>query len=185
MNDIDGIHAVLEVLAPHWNQIEADFDRHNNRFLELASADHDAIGRVLRAHLVIESFLDTFLRIQYDLESLEQLRLSFYQKALLLPAAGSSAAFVRPGILQLNALRNKFGHELNHQIGQHEVSAIYAVLQVARAHVVFESPLDAIEAFAPIACAFLSVPPPHLQALFMEAFSKVKSYVPETVANSF
>lgn len=182
MNDIDGIHAVLEVLSPHWDEIKADFDRHNRRFLKLAGADHDAIGRVLRAHLVVESFLDAFLCTYYDLENFEQMRLSFCQKALLLPARGSSAAFVRPGILQLNCVRNKFGHELNRQIARHEVSAVYEALQVAREGAVFESPLDAIEAFAPVACAFLSVPPPHLQELFMEAFAAVKSHLPEMVA---
>lgn len=141
----------------------------------------DAIGRVLRAHLAIENFLDAFLPDYYDLTDFRRARLTFYQKAMLFPAGQSSAPFVRPGILQLNAVRNKLGHCINHQVAHHEVGAIYDVLQVARAGVQFESPLDAIEAFAPIACAFLSLPPPHLQKLFMDAFASVKSHVPETV----
>lgn len=180
MKDIHGIDQVLGILAPHWKQIEEDFDRHNRRFLELAEVDHDAIGRVLRAHLVIESFMDTFLAQHYGIENIEELRLSFHQKAKLLPAQGSSAAAVRPGILQVNSVRNKFGHRLNHQIERHEISAVLEVLASARPGSVFGSEVEAIEAFAPVACAFLSVPPPHLQQLFLQAFANVRSYEPQS-----
>lgn len=179
MKDIDGIQDVLRVLKPHWNSIEADFNRQNERFLALAAADHDTIGRVLRTHLVIESFLGDFLMAHYGIEDLGELRLTFSQKAKLLPQSKSSAAFVRPGIIQLNAVRNKFGHRLNHRIEDHEISAIYEVLQVARSGVQFASQVEAVEAFSPIACAFLTVPPPDLQQMFVEAFSRVRSYEPE------
>jgi hypothetical protein len=133
---------------------------------------------VLRAHLVIESFLGEFLVAHYGNDEIDELRLTFAQKAKLLPQSKSSAACVRPGIIQLNAVRNKFGHRLNHKIESHEISAIYEVLRVARSGVNFASPVDAIEAFAPVACAFLSVPPAELQQLFMEAFAHVRSYEP-------
>lgn len=179
MKDIEGIEKVLQVLEPHWKEIEADFAKQNARFLELAAADHDQIGRVLRAHLVIESFMTGFLEAHYRFEELGEANLSFYQKARLLPLNGSPASFVRPGIIHLNRVRNKFGHELQHQIEHHEISGIYEALKIARAGTLFESPIDAIEAFGPIACAFLSVPPKHLQKLFMEAFADVSTYTPE------
>ena len=179
MKDIDGIQDVLRVLEPHWDKIEADFNRQNERFLELAAVDHDMIGRVLRAHLIIENFLGEFLMGHYGIEDFSELRLTFSQKANLLPQFKSSAAFVRPGIIQLNAVRNKFGHRLNHTIESHEISAIYEVLQIARSGIQFPSQVEAIEAFVPIACAFLALPPPHLQQLFMEAFANVRSYQPE------
>lgn len=179
MKDIEGIETVLQVLKPHWDEIQSDFDRHNQRFLQLAAADHDIIGRVLRAHLVIESFLDSFLITFYGIEDLPELKLSFVQKAKLLPSRHSSAAFVRPGILQINAVRNKFGHRLNHEVERHEISALLEALNVARPGIEFETPISAIEAFAPVACAFMSVPPAQLQQLFMEAFANVRSYNPE------
>jgi hypothetical protein len=169
---------VLRVLGPHWEQIEEDFDRHNRRFLALAAVDHDAIGRVLRAHLVIESFLDTFLAAHYGIDNIEELRLSFFQKAKLLPSKGFSSAVVRPGILQVNSVRNKLGHQLNHAIEQHEISAVLEILAVARKGVRFADLVAAIEAFAPVACAFLSVPPAHLQQAFVEAFAQVQSHEP-------
>ena len=102
---------------------------------------------------------------------LAEAKLSFFQKAKLLPDGASSAAFVKPGILQLNSIRNKFAHRLEFEIRLDEISAISDVLSIARSGAEFPSPVEAIEAFGPVACAFLSVPPPHLQCLFMEAFS--------------
>jgi hypothetical protein len=96
----------------------------------------------------------------------------------MLPARRESAAFVRPGIIQLNAVRNKYGHRLDHQVEFNEITAIMEVLGVARAGVEFKTPIDAIEAFAPIACAFLSIPPKHLQDAFTEAFSHIRSSTP-------
>lgn len=182
MKDIEGIERALEVLAPEWPEIEKEFSRQNERYLALASTDHDPIGRVLRIHLVIESFIEDFLTGFYGIEGVRSLRLSFHQKASLLPSRHSSAAFVRPGIIQLNALRNKYGHSLGHKAEQHEISAIYEVLQVARRETAFPDCITAIEAFGPVACAFLSVPPPSLSELFVKAFAEIRSFDPENLA---
>ncbi|HEU01769.1 hypothetical protein LCGC14_0497200 [marine sediment metagenome] len=179
MREIEGIEQALDILKSHWQELEEQFDRKNHRFLMLMSADHDAIGRVLRAHLVVESFLSTFLSSSLGVEDLESLRLSVFQKASLLPKKGSSASFVRPGILQLNAVRNKLGHQIEHRVKAHEISAISEVLQVARPKVQFDEPIDAIEAFAPVACAFLSGSTPELEEMFTEAFHHISTHNPE------
>ncbi len=176
MKDIEGIENVLQILKPHWPEIEADFERHNERFLELAATDHDAIGRVLRAHLIVENFINGFLMAHYGIPDIKELKLTFFQKAKLLPSERSSAAYVKPGILQLNAVRNKFGHRLDHQITLEEITAIETVLRTSRPSLHFESAVEAIEAFAPIACAFLSVPPAHLQQAFIDAFAEIRAY---------
>lgn len=173
MRDIEGIDKVLAILEPHWADVQADFDTHNKLFLRLAETNHDLIGRVLKAHLIVENFLNSFLTAHYGVVELADVKLSFYQKAKLLPDFASSAAFVKPGILQLNSVRNKFGHTLEFEIERTHVSAIYEALSVARSGTEFPTAVDAIEAFCPVACAFLSVPPQNLQKLFIEAFSKV------------
>lgn len=61
MRDIEGIEEAMEVLRPHWGDIEANFHRQNKRYLALASTDHEVVGRVLRAHLIIENFLNSYL----------------------------------------------------------------------------------------------------------------------------
>lgn len=177
MKDLDGIEAAMAVLKPHWTAIEDDFDRHNSRYLKLAEADHEAVGRVLRAHLIVENFMNTFMPAFFGLEGLQEARLTFAQKAHLLPKSKSSAAFVRAGVIQLNLVRNRYGHRLNHDTKFSEIGAMMEVLSVARAGVTFKTPIEAIEAFVPVACAFL-LPPKHLQEKFLEAFGHIHSISP-------
>ena len=103
MRDIEGIEEAMEVLRPHWSEIEADFDRQNERYLAMAATDHEVVGRVLRSHLIIENFLNSYLVGRFGFEDFGDLRLTFFQKAKMLPQSRSGAAWVRPGILQLKA----------------------------------------------------------------------------------
>ncbi len=114
MRDIEGIAEAMEVLRPHWDEIEANFNRQNERYLAMAATDHEAVGRVLRAHLIIENFMNSYIADSFGFENLDSLRLSFTQKAKMLPQSRSAAAWVRPGIIQLNTVRNNYGHRLNH-----------------------------------------------------------------------
>ena len=178
MREIEGIEDAMDVLRPHWGAIEEDFNRANKRYLAMAATDHNVVGRVLRAHLIIENFMNSYLVDLFGFEDYDNLRLSFYQKATMLPKSKSSAAWVRPGIIQLNVVRNKYGHRLDHKIEFPDISAISEVLTVSRSGVQFSTPIDAIEAFAPVACAFLSVPSPQLSEAFKEAFSYVHITTP-------
>jgi hypothetical protein len=174
MSTIEGIDKALAVLEPHWAEIEADFDSSNARYLRLAAADHDAIGRVLRSHLLIEHYMNSFLENFYKLAAFDEARLSFYQKAILLPQHASPAAFVRSGILELNALRNKFGHRLNPTIAAEDIEAIKAVLSILGRKSEDTTPIAAIEVFTPVACTFLSIGSEHIQQLFSQAFAHVR-----------
>ncbi|MDV3459231.1 hypothetical protein RZN05_19700 [Sphingomonas sp. HF-S4] len=173
MRDIHGIDRILAILEPHWEEVEEEFERANRKFLELAETDHDPIGRVLRTHLIVENFLTTYLEQSLDVDDIGDARLTFAQKVALLPNSGDSAAFVKPGIKQLNGVRNKFGHSLDYQVRRADLRAVYAVLEVARQGEEFRDPIEAIEAFAPIACAFLSMPSEGLQDAFADAFRHV------------
>lgn len=178
MRDIEGIEEAMEVLRPHWGDIEADFKRQNERYLAMAATDHEVVGRVLRAHLIIENFLNSYLVDMFGFEDFGDLRLSFSQKAKMLPQSKFGAAWVRPGIIQLNAVRNKYGHRLDHTVDFPAISAIMEVLSVSRSGQTFSTPIDAIEAFAPVACAFLTVPPQHLSDAFAQAFRYVHTATP-------
>lgn len=178
MRDIEGIEKAMEVLKPHWEDIEATFNRQNERYLAMAAADHEAIGRVLRAHLIVESFINSYLVDVFEFEDFDALRLNFAQKAKMLPQSRSSAAWVKPGIIQLNSVRNKFGHRIEHVVEFSSISTIMEVLSVSRPGVEFQTPIDAIEAFAPVACALLSIPPQHLSDAFSQAFGHVHTATP-------
>lgn len=179
MKDIDGVYKVLEALKPHMSDIEKHFHEMNGIFLGLYKQPHDRIGRVLKCHLIIENFLTKFIHDFYKIECINKLQLRFAQKVEMIPQNGLSASFVRPGIIQLNRVRNKCGHDLNSSIERHDISSIYQVLEISRKGLKFDDPVDAIEAFTPIACAFLSLPPPELQEVFIEAFKAISTYDPE------
>lgn len=174
MRDIEGIEKVVERLKPHMAEIVERFNEENARFIALMSKPHDVIGRLLKCHLVVEHYLERFLSEHYGIEGIEHAKLGFFNKAMLLPTQASSAAFVRPGILKLNALRNKVGHTLEREPAFEDLGPISDVLNVAREGVGFESPIEAIEAFTTIACTWLIVPPKDQQQLFQEAFSEVR-----------
>jgi len=172
MRDIDGIEHILRELAPHQEEIEEEFDRKNEEFIRLSEVDHDVIGRVLKAHLVVETFLKRYLEESFGLDNLGDARLNFSQKVALLPSGGGSAAFVKDGIVELNKVRNKYGHRLDHQVRRGDLNAIYRVLKVARQGQRYREPIEAIEAFTPVACAFLSMPSEHLRNVFERAFRR-------------
>jgi hypothetical protein len=174
MRDIEGIETVMRKLEPHWPQMMAHFNSENEKFKALVSQDHDFLGRVLKCHRVVEHYLNRFLTEHYRLGAIDEVRLTFNQKAKLLPNSESSATFVKPGIVELNVIRNKFSHRLNAAIGNRDMNAINTVLRVARRGVRFSSTVDSIEAFTTVACTFLVVPQPKLGQVFVDAFSQVK-----------
>jgi len=174
MREIDGIEKVVASLKPHMPAIEAHFHTENAKFIALMGKPHDTLGRLLKCHLVVEHYLGRFLVEHFGIEDVEEAKLGFFNKAMLLPSKASSAAFVKPGILKLNSLRNKAGHRLGADIGFQHLGPINEVLGVARAGATFQSPIDAIEAFTTVACTWLIVPPKDQQQLFIDAFSEIQ-----------
>lgn len=147
MRDIEGIERVVERLRPHMAEIEARFNQENARFIALIQRPHDVVGRLLKCHLIVEHYLERFLTEHFGLESVGDAKLNFFNKAMLLPSSASSAAFVRPGILKLNSIRNKAGHNLGAEPDFADLGPINEVLRIARPGVNFNSPIEAIEAF--------------------------------------
>ena len=174
MREIEGIEKVVAYLQPHMADIEARFHAENESYINLMNRPHDIIGRLLKCHLVVEHYLERFLAEHYGIENIRAAKLGFFNKVGLLPSRASSAAFVKPGILKLNSLRNQVGHNLGADISFDDLGPINGVLNVARPGVGFQAPIEAIEAFTTVACTWLIVPPKELQRLFTEAFSEVR-----------
>ena len=122
-----------------------------------SGVDANIVGRFLRAHLVVEHFVDENLRkINPSLGAFD--RLSFSNKVELLNPTSAFVQWIRPGIRKLNALRNKFAHQLNYKLTHDDVRFIFgdekelpkylnAFKRIADPAQVVE-PIDVIEAFA-------------------------------------
>jgi hypothetical protein len=174
MRDIEGIDRAVAKLKPHWAAVEEWLGEQNERFLAHINRDHDELGRILKAHLIVESFMTEFLGDRLGHDELEAADLSFFKKACLLPSSSAPGAFVKPGILVLNRIRNRFGHHLEPEIHSEELRPIDQVLEVARPGVTFQSAVEKVEAFAAVACAFLLVAPANLREVVDEAFAEVR-----------
>jgi hypothetical protein len=168
---------MLELFAPIVDELTKEAQVEIARFDAAFSADHNAIGRVLKVHLVIEQYLNEHIRAKYKIENLEELRLSFAQKTLLLKDDLSPAAWVKGGIQNVNTVRNKFSHTLAPKIEWGAINNVMDVLKIARKDIAYKEPIDAIEAFAPVACAFLIEAPSskrtHLEQLLKAGKIKV------------
>lgn len=174
MKDIHGIEEALNKLRPYLPQLEAHFNEENEKFKKLLQADHDLIGRVLKCHLIIENSLNRYLSEKMDIKALDEIKLTFFQKAQLIPNERESATFVKQGILTLNTVRNKLAHNLSAEVQIKDILPIVAVLHYARPKENFTDPYSAIEAFTAVACAFLIVSPPELQHAVVQAFQSFR-----------
>lgn len=174
MRDIEGIEKAVDIIRPHWDAIDKHFERENQQFKALLAQDHDLIGRVLKCHLIVEHYLTRFLQEQLRVDNLTEVKLTFHQKAMLLPDKKTSAAFVKPGIVRLNRIRNQFGHSLAPELSIESLGPINETISIFRKDVDLSQPISRIEAFTTIAVTFLIVTPPKLQKLFMEAFANVE-----------
>lgn len=174
MRDVDGIEEVVATLNPHWEEVESYFNSENEKYKKLLETNHEPIGKILKLHLIIESYLTNFLEEFYKLDDIGNAELTFFQKTQLIPDIGSSATFVKNGIIELNKIRNKFAHKLDFPVDGFIVKEMEKVLAVARAGIVFKDNIEKIEAFTNIATAFLVLSPPHIGSLLIEAFKNIK-----------
>jgi hypothetical protein len=173
--------AILDLFAPIMEELTKEGQVEIARFDAAFSADHNAIGRVLKVHLVIEQYLNEHIRAKYNIENLEELRLSFNQKTMLLKDDLSPAAWVKSAIQNVNTVRNKFSHTLTPKIEWSAINSVIDVLKIARKGVDYNEPIDAIEAFAPVACAFLIEAPSSKRTQFEQLLKagKIKVAVNE------
>ena len=173
MRDIHGIDEAVEILRPHLQEIREFFDNENNKFKELLRTDHTRFGRVVKCHLITEVYIERYLRKKLPLSNLSDARLSYYQKVMLLPEHGSAPAIIKPGLLRLNKIRNKFAHSLDAEVLVDELSSMTGILEMSGRNTENIDAIDTIETFTILACTWLLVSPPHLEELFARAFRNV------------
>ncbi len=178
MQDVEGIEAAAAKLRPHRAAIEKHFEHENRIFIGLTSSPHDTLGRVLKCHLIVEHYLNRFLVAHFGIDNFDEVRLTFLQKANLIPDRATALCFVKLGIVRLNQIRNQFCHSLGAEISETDVrDSMRTVLKLFRSEVHFKSPIETIEAFTTLACTFMIVFPADLQQAVTESFKLIKGRV--------
>ena len=102
-------------------------DREFGEMVERWNQDVDGIGRILRAHLYVEHYMTEYVRhANPRLGSIAEARLTFSQKLALLDDALVGVSEIKPGIAQLNKIRNRLAHRLSAQLQSTDVAAFLA-----------------------------------------------------------
>ena len=171
--EIDYISEVVAELAPQWPKMEDRFNEENKAFKTLLAQDHDLIGRVLKCHLIIENYVNRHLQSVSPSHNWQNAKLAFAQKITLLPQRNAKVAWILPGIREINAIRNRFGHQIQAKVSLNDLTKCRSVLAIARRGKDYEDPIEIIEDFTAIVCTWLIVDP-EIERVFAEAFGRAR-----------
>jgi len=81
--------------------------------------DTAILGRILRAHLFIEHYMDQLLSSMLpSIENMEKLELEFSKKLEMVRGYSDLTEELYPGVKRLNAIRNRFVHNLSFKLDE-------------------------------------------------------------------
>lgn len=162
---------MVKYLNPHWEEIMEDFKVRAEKLNILLAKDHNQIGLVLKIHLVVEHYLTSNLQRNFELDDIDSVRLSFSQKTKLIPKSDAAATWLKPGIIELNKIRNKYAHNLSTELKLDDLIEIKKIVKISRdiSHNSYEILLND---FAIICGSFLGQSDQKIAKLFREAFKK-------------
>jgi hypothetical protein len=130
----------------------------NVTWRRIEGLDYDGLGYFLFCHLVVEHYLDGYLKVYYPNLNWEGARLTFSQKVLLLSRLDPPDRFnFIPAIKHMNSLRNKLSHNIDFKIEANDLLPITQFLAKAvkgEAEVPTEQN-EILQFFTVLVCAYL------------------------------
>lgn len=146
--------------------LRAERVRLSTEFNEVWNQDFARGARVLRAHLVVEHFLNLYLtHTNPQLGSIAEARLGFAQKLTLMGDHDSILEMLRPGMLRLNQVRNRLAHRLSVEISEDDVASFMSIRLFSATWKASHpktwnrkpNPLKVLEEFAQLSAAMLQL----------------------------
>jgi hypothetical protein len=102
-----------------------DTQKQLNEFNEKWDQNSELLGRILRAHLVVEHYLTLWVQYQNpNLGSIDEAKLSFSNKISLVGEKDISVKDLVPGLKRLNKVRNRIAHNLSVDILKEDEDAL-------------------------------------------------------------
>ena len=99
--------------------------------LGLLNRKTDELGSVLKSHLIVEYYIDTYLKAAYPtIQNWESSRLTFSQKLELIKNDRTPIGMYYPSLKSLNSLRNKFSHNISYVIRKEDYKEIETMVSV-------------------------------------------------------
>ncbi len=147
----------LLVLPPFCDGVGSDG---NVRWRRVPTADYKTMGRILCYHLIVEHYLETYLKTVFPHLRWETTRLTFNHKLELLSGKTSSPLVdfgLLPGLQQLNSIRNRLSHRLDAKISMDDLKPFLGALRrwSKSRRTPTTNPVLTIEHFAILVCATL------------------------------
>jgi hypothetical protein len=144
-------------LAPYRTLLDQKLAESNAYFDQLFSRDHEAIGRILKHHLILENCITRFLESVAPKHNWRRAHLRFAQKVAVIPKGRWLIDQFVPGMLEINALRNAIGHQIE------AVPSLDALRECVRSlgivhpycHVPYTDPVKVVELFTQLVCPYL------------------------------
>ena len=172
---LGGPHLANEVFS-------TEFGEMNRRW----NQDTETIGRILRAHLYVEHYLNEYLRkANPRLGDIAGVRLSFAQKVKLLDQNDPHIRHMIAGIKHLNSIRNRIAHNLDVQVSEEDAEVFLKALplremrkQMEGANKTHPEPLQLLEDFSTHAAHALSQQFSKFGAAFTRALNELSDESP-------
>ncbi len=104
-------------------------------WIRIGAIDYGLMGYLLSCHLIIEHYMDAYLKSHHPDLEWEAARLTFGQRVALL----SSWTIPKPfnpveGIKHLNSLRNRLGHRMDYRLTAEDMLPFVHHMQAIREH---------------------------------------------------
>jgi hypothetical protein len=101
----------------------------NSEMLSLLNKQTDDLGSILKCHLIVEYYIDKYLKAAYPtIVKWKEARLTFAQKLELLSNDKTSIGIYYPAIKALNTIRNKFSHNFQYNIETKDYEEIKKIM---------------------------------------------------------
>jgi hypothetical protein len=177
------ITALINRLFELYGGKEEFFDANEKQvaeFEEQWNQNIEVIGKVLRSHLVIETYLTRYLQFSNpNLGDVDKARLSFSQKLSIIGKKDNALLMLLPGIKRINKIRNELAHNLNLEVTDNDKAyflsnEIFSAMRNernARFGPASNDPLTILEEFARFAAIMLQAKSVKESAIWEQVFS--------------
>ncbi len=134
MKEMDSLDGYKK--TKYWNYMLKNFEaidnerkKFNREFTDLLKQKTDEMTIVLKTHLILEYYIDKYIKVAYPtIQDPNKLRLSFSTKLRVIDNKQTAFGMYSTALVQFNALRNKFAHNLEYQIQEKDTSVIISVM---------------------------------------------------------
>ncbi|OJA37883.1 hypothetical protein BGV47_16245 [Burkholderia ubonensis] len=125
---------------------------------EVKDVDHDLMGYLLSCHLMLEHYIDTFVKAAYPQLDWDAAKLTFGQRIALLSKWDTGTRYDPvSAIKHLNSLRNRLGHRVDYTLSHEDLLPfVYYLERATEQKVENKSPRALLEAFTSLCAAFFA-----------------------------